>query len=312
MNILNTQPVPDKIIADIEKLGYTFYDYKKTRVDEALALNIDILFGHEPFRFLPISNYPNLKMVQLGSAGINHMPLEEIESRGILLCNNRGTFSIPIAEFVVMRILEILKYSRALDNLQSEKQWQKLMSIRELSNHTVGFIGTGSIAIEAAKRLTPFGCEIVGYSKSGKLREFFHSVYTMESANNNIGNCDFIVITAPYTKETHHLVDSDLLNSMKEGASIINIARGSIIDELALIESLQKNHIAFAALDVFELEPLPETSPLWNMENVLISSHTSFVSPINEQRTMATLVENLKRFKSGKELINLVDTTKGY
>ena len=123
---------------------------------------------------------------------------------------------------------------------------------------------------------------------------------------------DILVIAAPYTKETHHLVNEKVFKSMKDGTYLVNIARGSIIDELALIENLQNGKVRKAALDVFEKEPLPENNPLWSMDNVLISPHNSWASEMNFRRRYEIAYGNMKRYINNEELVNVVDVEKGY
>ena len=127
-----------------------------------------------------------------------------------------------------------------------------------------------------------------------------------------MSQADIIVLSIPYTKETHHLIDENSISFIKKGAFLINIARGSIIKEPALIEALGKGEIRGAALDVFEEEPLPEDSPLWNMNNVIITPHNSWVSEMRNERRYDIIHENMKRFISGEKLINIVNIEKGY
>ena len=206
----------------------------------------------------------------------------------------------------------MIKNSREFYDRQNEKIWKMDTSLLELYGKTIGFLGTGSIAQEAAKRLEAFGVKILGFNRSGRPVEYFHQCYSIDMINQYIGQCDFFVIAAPYTNETHHLVNEEVFSNMKDGTYLINIARGSIIDEKALIENLKSAKIKKAALDVFETEPLPETSPLWDMDNVIISPHNSWSSEMIHTRRFEIAYKNMKRYKNNEELINIVDLKRGY
>lgn len=312
MQILLTQPVSRESVEEIKALGYQVIDYREVQVTEDVVQDVEVVFGYLPFRFVDIEKFDKLEYILLSSAGINHLPLEVIKGRGIRLANNRGTFSIPIAEFVIMRMLEIVKLSRVMEKAQSEKEWLQLRQLDELSIKTIGILGTGSIGQATAERLKPFGCRIIGFNRSGRPVRDFDQVYKIEDYRNHIGDCDFVVISMPYTEATHHMIDKEWLKHMKETAFLINIGRGSIVDEAAMIEALKEERIAGAALDVFEEEPLPKASPLWEMENVLISGHTSAMSPKNDLRTQEKLLENLRRIKAGEGLVNEITISRGY
>ncbi len=313
MKLLLVQGVSKKTKDEIRDMGYEILDYKEEKITEENVKDVDVIYGFSPFRFVGIEKFENLSLVQLSSAGMNEIDLDELIAHDVMLANNRGTFSIPIGEFIVMRVLELLKKSRLLEQLQRDKEWKRPIPIDELTKKTVGFLGTGSIAQEAAKRLKPFDCDLVGFNRSGKADEtLFEEVYPDGEYDKALGKCDFLIITVPYTDETYHQVDADFLASLKKGAHVINVARGEIIDDEALIRAIQDKHIAGAALDVFVDEPLPEDHPYWEMEEVMVSSHISFFSQEVFKRTDEMLAENLRRYKEGKPLINRINLEKGY
>lgn len=184
--------------------------------------------------------------------------------------------------------------------------------ILELYNKTVCFVGTGSIASEAAKRLQGFAVKLVGINTTGKKVEYFDSCHPIKELDHVLSQADVVVVSVPETKETHHLINEDNISSIKKGACLINIARGSIIEESALIAALKKGDIRGAALDVFDKEPLSEGSPLWDMDNVIITPHNSWISEMRNERRYNIIYENLKSFIAGEKLMNIVNIDKGY
>lgn len=313
MKVLITSRFKDEEIKSLESLGYevVFKDERKLTFTDEIK-DIDIMVGSFPFDKVDIDLFPNLKWVQLLTVGIDHVPVDKTLNRNIILTNNRGAYSIPISEWIVLKILEMLRNSKEFYEKQRNKIWKVDTSLLELYGKTVGFIGTGSIAKEAAKRLEPFGVDILGLNSSGKDVEHFHRCFGIDNLKEMVSKCDFIIITIPYTKATHHLIDVDVFSSMKDGTYLVNIARGSIIDETSLIKSLKSGKIRKAALDVFEEEPLPEDNPLWQLDNIIISPHNSWASEMFQRRRFKTTYNNLKNYINNEELFNVVDLKKGY
>lgn len=297
----------------IKALGYEIImkDERELYFTEELK-DIDILLCYNPFNTLNISKFTNLKWIQLTSIGIDQVPLEVVKERDIILTNNKGGYSIPIGEWIVLKILEMFKNSKAFYQKQEQKKWKIDTSLLEIYGKTVGFIGTGTIAVEAAKRLKGFGVNILGVNTKGADVEYFNKCYSIDSLKDMVKLCDVIIVSIPYTDQTHHLINKELFLEMKDGVYIVNIARGSIIDEKSMIESLKDGKVGGAALDVFEKEPMDEANPLWDMENVIITPHNSWVSEMRNERRFDMIYENLKRYISGEGLINIVNLEKGY
>jgi phosphoglycerate dehydrogenase-like enzyme len=313
MKALITFKYSDEEIKRLEDLGYDIiFSNEKEIVFSDEMKDIDLMVCFDPFDKIDISLFPNLKWIQLSSAGINHVPIDKVLSQNILLTNNRGGYSIPIAEWIVLKVLEMIKNTKEFYDKQNKKVWKMDTSLMELHGKTVGFIGTGSIASEAAKRLETFGVNIIGINSSGKEAEHFHQTFSIEEIDDVVSKCDFLVIATPYTEKTHHLIDESIFSHMKDETYLLNIARGSIIDEEALINNLKSGKIKKAALDVFEVEPLPEDSPLWEMENVIISPHNSWVSDMNSSKRYEIVYKNMKKYINGEKLVNIVDLKRGY
>lgn len=297
----------------LRSLGYEVI-YKKEKdieFSDEIA-DIDTLLCFDLFDKVDISKFTNLKWIQLLSAGINQVPADIVKEKDIILTNNRGCYSVPIAEWNVLKVLEMLKNSKEFYKKQEDKNWKVDKSLLDLYKKRIGFVGTGSIASESAKRFCGFGAEIYGLNTDGKDTEHFDRCWATDNINDFASSCDIIIITTPYTEKTHHLIDEEVFKHMRHGVYIINIARGSIIDEKALIDNLKSGKVGKAALDVFEEEPLPKKSSLWNMENVYISPHNSWVSELNHERRFYIAKENMKRYINGEELLNVIDLNRGY
>ncbi len=297
----------------VRELGYeiTYIHEREVKFNQELK-DTEVLVTFNPFSTLDIAKLENLKLIQLTSIGINQVPVGKLQRQGITLCNNKGGYSIPMGEWIVLKTLEMLKNSKSIYERQKNKKWKIDKYILELYGKTVGFIGTGSIAHEAAKRLQGFGVTILGLNTNGTLKEYYDECYAMDQIDKMIPQCDVIVLTIPYTQKTHHLVNKSFMEKMKESSFLINVSRGSIIDEQALIKVLKEKKIKGAALDVFEKEPLSQDSPLWELDNVLISSHSSWVSEVRDERRFEMIYNNLRKYIQKEELKNVVDLVKGY
>ncbi|KXG74119.1 phosphoglycerate dehydrogenase [Thermotalea metallivorans] len=297
----------------IKNLGYEilYVHERQVKIDEETK-DAEILVCYNPFQSLDIRKMKNLKWIQLSSIGIDQVPIAYVKEAGIILTNNKGGYSIPMGEWIVMKILEMLKNSKGLYRLQQQKKWAIDTSLLELYGKTVGFIGTGSIATETAKRLQGFGVKILGLNTSGKGIPYFHGCFAMEDMEEMLKACDVVVLTIPYTEKTHHLINEKTIGWMKEGVYFVNVSRGSIVDEEALMKHLDSGKIKGAALDVFAEEPLPASHPLWDYENVIVTPHNSWISEMRNERRFETILENMKRYLKGETLLNVVDLHKGY
>ncbi|MCJ7691003.1 MAG: phosphoglycerate dehydrogenase [Clostridiaceae bacterium] len=298
---------------NIEAFGYDIKVVKESDLiySEDFA-DVEVLVCYDPFKTLDIEKMKKLKWIQLSSIGIDQLPVEYVKNTSIIITNNKGGYSIPMGEWIVLKTLELFKSSKNLYENQVNRKWKMDTSILELYGKTIGFIGTGTIAVEAAKRFQGFGMEILGVNTNGRDVEYFNKCYSMEELSEMLVLCDVVVGTIPYTKATHHLINKDRFKAMKTGAYFINVARGSIVDEDCLIENLRNGKLAGAALDVYEEEPLKETNPLWDLNNVILTSHNSWISEMRNQRRFKLIYDNMKKYVHGEELVNVVDLKKGY
>ncbi|WP_313339767.1 D-2-hydroxyacid dehydrogenase [Sedimentibacter sp.] len=255
-----------------------------------------------------LEKLPELSWLQLFRAGFDMLDMDYIRKRGIILCNGKDIFSIPIAEDVVCKIL--MHSTNAFKYLENKKShiWDNHLKRDELNGQTIGIIGTGSIATEIAKRLQPFGVKILGYKKTPVISmPYFDEIYAGKKGLEFVmANSDYLVVTADLNKDTYHLINKDNIKFMKETASVINIARGAIINEEDLKDALKNKTISYAGLDVFEVEPLPENDDLWNMDNVYITPHACALVKQNKDRWEKLIIKNIKNFIENETLINVV------
>lgn len=284
-------------IAQIESLGgNTVFMQQEADTLPVKAGDVDATVCNGLFLHHNIEEFENLKYIQLTSAGFDRVPLEEIKRRGITINNARGVYSIPMAEWAMGRILEYYKHFKGFNFSQKKKEWNKDRGIKEINGTKSAIIGAGNIGQEVAKRLSAFGSSVTGYDVILGERPYFDSVHHVNVLSSEIGNYDIVVLTAPYTPETHHIISKEILQSLKNNALLVNIARGGLIDTESMCSVLKARPDLYAALDVFETEPLPAESPLWDLENVALSPHNSFVSDGNNKRMFDVIFNNLKEY----------------
>ena len=313
MKVLFTYDYGKEQMEILRSLGYeVMYIYENQVANSPEVDDVDVLVCYNPFNKLDITKMKNLKWIQLSSIGIDQAPIEYIKENNIKLTNNKGGYSIPMGEWIVLNILQIYKNSMTFHEKQKRKKWKTDMQILEIYQKTIGFIGTGTIAVEAAKRLQGFGVNLVGLNTDGRDVLFFKKCFAMEEMNQFLQMCDVVVLSIPYTEKTHHLINEERLRMMRDDSVLINISRGSIVDEKALIEEIGNGKFLGVALDVFEEEPLSKLSPLWDFPNVYITPHNSWVSEMRNSRRYKVNYENLRRFINNEELLNLIDFEKGY
>ncbi|HEX5040450.1 MAG TPA: D-2-hydroxyacid dehydrogenase [Candidatus Limnocylindria bacterium] len=261
-----------------------------------------------------VSRTPRLRWIHSASAGVDRISTAAVRERGLVVTNARGVFSRPIAEYVVMMSLAIARRLPQLLELQRERTWQPLRG-RELSELTVGIVGYGSIGEEVARLLRPFGCRIVAtrrHPERGAGDVEHVELFGLDELSELLRMSDLVVVAAPLTDETAGLIGAEQLAEMREDAWLINIARGRLIDELALRRALESGWIAGAVLDVFSEEPLSPESPLYGTPNLIITPHTSWASDRVVERTVDLFVDNLRRHIAGEPLRNVVDLEAGY
>lgn len=242
----------------------------------------------------PIEQFTSLKYIQLTSAGFDRVPMDYVKSHGIQIFNAHGVYSIPMAEFALSGVLDLYKQKRAFYEKQKLRLWEKHRGLQELYGKTVCIVGCGSVGTECAKRFKAFDCKVIGVDVLPYQSERFEQMVALDCFDELLPACDVIVLTLPLTVGTRRLLSKKRLGNLKNGAVLVNIARGEVIDQVALAEELKNKRIS-AVLDVFDAEPLAIDSPLWEMDHVIITPHNSFVSDGNHQRMVDVIIENIQR-----------------
>jgi phosphoglycerate dehydrogenase-like enzyme len=285
---------------------------QKGKLDGILT-EADVIFG----LLLPkdiLSRAPKLKWLQMMSAGVDRLRDTEIWRSKITVTGVSGIHASPIGEFVLGFILMLAKGMPLCFRMKQKHQWQRYMP-HLLRGKTVGIVGLGHIGREVARLSKAFGMKVIATRRSvkkpGKARNV-DWLLPQARMKEMLAKSDFVVLSLPLTQETRHIISDAEFKSMRPDAYIINIGRGNLIDEAALIRALDEKIIAGAGLDVTAAEPLPADSPLWDMDNVIISPHVSGGMEDYMGRATTLFCENLKRYLEGKRLINIIDKKKGY
>jgi len=285
----------------------------KERLDFLLA-KAEVVYGwihHLPRNI--ISRAPALKWLQVMSAGIDRLAEEILQSQ-VMVTNVSGIHRTPISEFAIHFMLCFAKQAPLCWQMKKEKKWQRFQPA-VLRSQTVGIIGLGNIGKEIARLAKAFGMRVVATRRSarkvGRAR-YVDVVYPADQLRRLLPESDFVVLALPLTRETKKMIGEAELRAMKPGAYLINIARGEIMDEEALIRALEEKWIAGAGLDVFAAEPLPPESKLWELPNVIFSPHVSGGMPHYVRQATEIFCENLKRYLAGKKFIHVVDKKRGY
>lgn len=248
------------------------------------------------FLYHPIERFTALKYIQLTSAGFDRVPMDYVKAHQIAIYNARGVYSVPMAELALCGVLQLYKQSRFFAENQARCRWEKHRGLLELAGKTVCIIGCGSVGGECARRFKAFDCRVLGIDVREMEHPCFDRTALLEQLDAVLPAADIVVLTVPLVPETEHLMDARRFDKMKSGAVLVNIARGRVVDTAALVAAL-KDKLGGAVLDVFEEEPLDEGSPLWRMENVIVTPHNSFVGDGNQMRLLRVIMDNLEQFK---------------
>ncbi len=304
-------------------------DWDSSNIQASFDGDEEILYCFMPPSDLTVA--PHLKWVQLHSAGINQLTNHPLLKTDIRITTSSGIHAVPIGEFSIALMLALARKMPLIVHKQDRAEWSQgkwhLFLGTELHGKTLGIIGYGSIGRHAARIAKQgFGMRILALSRGGDKRDRGYveagvgdpdgtlpdAWFTRNQLAELLAQSDFVLVATPLTDETRNLIGERELHQMKNTAFLVNIARGGIVNEATLVRALNENWIAGAGMDVFEKEPLPAESELWKCENALIAPHISSATPHYDDRAVALFSENLRRYLSGKELMNLMDRKVGY
>jgi phosphoglycerate dehydrogenase-like enzyme len=278
----------------------------------------DIFVGYS-LRAEQLTAARKLKWIHSTAAGVAQLMYPELRDSGIVVTNPSGIFSVPMAEHTTGLLLALARNfpdsvrQQDLAHWSQQELWDKPQHLIELNGQVLLIVGFGSIGREVAKRARAFDMRVWGVTRSGT-GDLTHAekILAAKDLHEALPDADFVLIAAPETAETRHLIGAPQIAQMKRGAKLINVGRGSLLDEAALIQALKSGALGGAALDVTRVEPLRVESPLWKTPNLMITPHTSGVSDRLWHRQTAILMDLLERWFDGRELFNLVDFARGY
>jgi len=335
INVLVARPFPAALMNKLENISPRF---NITQRVPASAEELADLVGSVEILYAPAllpepEDAPRLRWVQIHSAGADQILQHRLfTATDVTITTTSGIHAVNIAEYV---FAQMLAFAHRLPTMFEDKRaknwpedrWERYLP-HELRGATVGIVGYGSIGREVARLADAFGMRVLAVKANLRqlTREYAYSlpgtgdpeaeipdrIYPVEALASMARECDYLVLTLPLTERTRHLVNANIFAAMKSTAVLINVARGGVVDEAALIDALRRGHIAGAALDVFEEEPLPPESPLWELPNVILSPHISGATPHYDERATDLFAENLRRFAAGEPLLNVVSRQRGY
>lgn len=284
MNVLVTGAfqLNSEELAALETVGHRVFVHPDERIPVEQPERYEAVVCNGLFLHSPIERFTSLRLIQLTSAGLDRVPLDYVRAHGIELHNAAGVYSVPMAEFAIGGILQLYKQSRFFAANQAQHKWEKHRGLLELSGKRACILGCGDVGREIAKRLHAFGCHITGVNRTVRVLPDFDEVLPLDKLAETAAACDILVCCIALTPETRSIVSEEIFGRLHDGAIFVNVARGTLADEAALTKWLQSG--GHAVLDVFAEEPLPESSPLWDMENVLLTPHNSFVGDGNRER----------------------------
>lgn len=278
-------------LAALEAAGHKVFTHPDERALVEHPERYEAVVCNGLFLYNPIERFTNLRLIQLTSVGLDRVPLDYIRAHGIELHNATGVYSVPMAEFAVCGIFQLYKQSRLFAENQAQHKWEKHRGLLELSGKRVCILGCGDVGREIAKRLKVFDCRITGVNRTVRVLPDFDEILPLDKLLDAASACDVLICCIALTPETRGIVNKEVFDHLPAGTIFVNIARGALTDEAALTVWLQSG--GHAVLDVFEEEPLSESSPLWDMENVLLTPHNSFVGDGNRTRLWETISKAL-------------------
>lgn len=259
---------------------------------------------------------PRLRWVMTTAAGgggqVKVADLDREALERVVFTTSAGVHGGPLAEFAVFGVMAGAKDLPRLARQQAERAWTDRWEMRQIDEMTVLVVGLGGIGAECARRFHALGAEVWGTTRSGEPVDGVDRLIPLDELVSAVRDVDAIVVTLPGTEQTSHLIDERVLAAVKPGAILASVGRGTVIDETALLAALDDGRVSFAALDVFEVEPLPEDSPLWRHPSVLVSPHTAALSSKEEERIARRFAENATRLLDGQPMRAVVDTVEFY
>ncbi|WP_445492011.1 D-2-hydroxyacid dehydrogenase [Niallia sp. 03133] len=301
----------------LRETGEEIHLYRTVKdVPDQIKESLEVILAYGPSfdgqKVATFERFPKLKWVQWFSAGIEDLDIRELDARDITLTNASGIHVKPMSEYVLMCMLYFEKDMDRYQILKNKKQFDRSKLVGELTSRKVLLYGTGVIGQAIAKTLSLFDITVYGVNTSGKPVPHFQKTYTLEEAEMEIGHVDYVISLLPSTTKTRNFFTKSYLQKMKPESVFISIGRGDVVDEQAVVELIQSKTLRGAAMDVFQQEPLPVDSPLWECENLILTPHMSAKSIYYIDRCVEIFINNVKARRTDGEMINVINTSREY
>ncbi len=285
----------------------------KEKVTLAQLSKYDALLGYYPTDLL--AKLPHLRWVQSPSAGVESLCAISYTSKDVVIANASGSFGVSIAEYLLTGTLMLMRHMKTYEMQQKQKVWQGGAPCQSIDKSKVTVVGLGDIGSNFAMRMKALGATVRAVRRTKTdCPAYVDKLYTTDELITAVSDADVVALCLPHTKSTDHMISADVLLAMKPTAYVLNVGRGKTVDEEALIDALQNGRLGGAMLDVTTIEPLPPESPLWSMDNVILTPHVSGrdLDPYNITIIHEIFMDNLKRFLAGQPLTHVVDQKLGY
>lgn len=283
-------------ISQLSELGVT--------VSKTLEPDVNAIFSDQFFIESSIEQLPALDYLQVATSGLDNIPLSHPKLANAVVSGSRGVFNQPIAAYVLAHVLSVYQHHRFFTQTQKDQQWRPSKHNEELNGKRVAVIGLGQIGQEIARTLSFFNSQVDAFNRTAKDSIYVKNTYPLDDLASKIGDYDVVVVSLALNQDTKGLINAELLARLKPTSIFVNIGRSELIDEQALVNVLQQKKIRHAIVDTFHKEPLPKEHPLWSLDNVTVTPHTSFTSILNLNRMFQALYTNLQLYLQKEALIN--------
>lgn len=306
--------LPAHFINDIATFtGKEVFEFHKADNLNLAEVEILITYGvQRDWQALDLNELKRLQWVQIFQTGVENLPFAQLHEKNITVTNVKGIYGTPISEYVISHILYQAKEIERYIEHKKKRQYDRTELLDEIAGKTLGIFGTGTIGQAVAKKAKAFDMHVVGFNSNARPVEYFDQTYSWEDKHHMLQMCDYIVLLLPLIDKTRNFLSFAEFKQMKRNAYIINVGRGGLIDEDALIDALENDLIRGATLDVFTVEPLPKDSRLWDVEKIIITPHISGKTKYFYERVVNIFKENYKRYERGEPLTYVVDLEKKY
>lgn len=295
-----------------EKLGFSLAELDQPHAPVAQT-DCEVLFGNFPPESL--ADCTALRWMQCSFAGVDVYCRPGVLPEGLLLTNSAGAYGVTIAEHIVCVLLMLMRRMPEYAAVVAAREWRLVGDVRSIYGSRITVVGMGDIGSNFGKRAHALGAAVTGVRRHpGETPDWAEAIYPTSRLTEAVAKADAVVFCVPGTVETKALCDAALLEAMPEGCYVINVGRGSAVDQTALLQALRSGRLAGAALDVAEPEPLPPEHPLWSAPNLLLTPHVSGNMSLDVTRRLVFQIfrDNLERYAAGRPLCHLVDQTAGY